>query len=657
MSHRVINIGRAPDNDIVFDHPKVSRYHARVLVEGGSLTIEEIGATNGVFVNGTRVSRCALRLGDEIRFGRVPFDTHRLQPFLGHRAGSDGRIGRPEPRHKIGAAAGSQWKRGPTGQSRGMIVALITLIGVPLVALVVVLVDGGSNSEGVTTAAKGVTDDRGELEVPNIGTLVAQSEAGAPISGVDVFVYAAPDTWLSVFRDPQGRYSPALNAGRYLESLEELAESSQPGWSPFPTAHAQPTPGERRHIVTILRHTSTGLNALDLDTYSGPLDALADVIEDPPEVLLERDNYAWVCMTEDQLIDEYGLIRELVLLPFRLAGGQLIGAIDTARDRLGYFGLTDEDVLRWLIRRLYGEHDEYLIGTPTFITIFDMHTDSEDIIQYSALRYLDPIAQNELPMWAVLGTCDDQERSEIVAGLEDTDSASSDDELNRMCQSVCSDSECAEDMFDDEPNWMSRCESLCVWMLADCGSIWDDISYCRQNYPCDGSNSWTRCLEDRIPENLRSCVREPAASSSGHTQASPTQDRCDLFQTQVVEPLIELEYSSTVRQVRGSRVTLIREMLYGPLAEFGADPVRCYPRDDDVAVNGSILVDGAFVVTFVVLYEWRRGGWQFEWIASGTVEEGIWSLTESSSSQGDRERGLLIELAREIREAGLDRVP
>ena len=52
---KIINIGRAKDNDIVIELPTVSRYHARIIKEGKKLYIEDLGSTNGTFVNGKRV--------------------------------------------------------------------------------------------------------------------------------------------------------------------------------------------------------------------------------------------------------------------------------------------------------------------------------------------------------------------------------------------------------------------------------------------------------------------------------------------------------------------------------------------------------------------------------------------------------------------------
>jgi pSer/pThr/pTyr-binding forkhead associated (FHA) protein/subtilisin family serine protease len=62
-------LGRGAENDIVLDSPQVSRRHARIECAGGRCMIEDMGSTNGLFVNGKRVSRAMLSPGDRLRFG------------------------------------------------------------------------------------------------------------------------------------------------------------------------------------------------------------------------------------------------------------------------------------------------------------------------------------------------------------------------------------------------------------------------------------------------------------------------------------------------------------------------------------------------------------------------------------------------------------
>jgi DNA-binding winged helix-turn-helix (wHTH) protein len=62
-------IGRESDATILCDAPGVSRYHARILVASGVVTVEDLGSKNGTFVKGERITSTRLSHGDEIRLG------------------------------------------------------------------------------------------------------------------------------------------------------------------------------------------------------------------------------------------------------------------------------------------------------------------------------------------------------------------------------------------------------------------------------------------------------------------------------------------------------------------------------------------------------------------------------------------------------------
>ena len=69
----VRTIGRATGAQFIVDHPLVSRVHCRVTASAdGSLVVEDLGSTNGTYVNGTRIDRPThLMLGDTLTVGRV----------------------------------------------------------------------------------------------------------------------------------------------------------------------------------------------------------------------------------------------------------------------------------------------------------------------------------------------------------------------------------------------------------------------------------------------------------------------------------------------------------------------------------------------------------------------------------------------------------
>jgi hypothetical protein len=68
---RELLVGRDPEYcDIVFEHPTVSRRHARLLHRDGSWVLKDLDSTNGTTINGKRVSRCRLAPGDRVALGR-----------------------------------------------------------------------------------------------------------------------------------------------------------------------------------------------------------------------------------------------------------------------------------------------------------------------------------------------------------------------------------------------------------------------------------------------------------------------------------------------------------------------------------------------------------------------------------------------------------
>ena len=66
---QVVVIGRSTELDMVLVEDMVSRKHARISVEGGRITIEDLGSTNGTFVNGEKVKQARLKEGDRILIG------------------------------------------------------------------------------------------------------------------------------------------------------------------------------------------------------------------------------------------------------------------------------------------------------------------------------------------------------------------------------------------------------------------------------------------------------------------------------------------------------------------------------------------------------------------------------------------------------------
>src|ERR1035437_7466618 len=62
-------IGRQPENHLILRDSRVSRSHARIVVENGVYVLEDIGSRHGTFVNGKRVQHKVLENTDRVEFG------------------------------------------------------------------------------------------------------------------------------------------------------------------------------------------------------------------------------------------------------------------------------------------------------------------------------------------------------------------------------------------------------------------------------------------------------------------------------------------------------------------------------------------------------------------------------------------------------------
>lgn len=63
-------MGRRPDCQVVINFPNVSAHHARLTWDGQQFVVEDLGSTNGTFVNGYRLTGpVQLRPGDVLSLG------------------------------------------------------------------------------------------------------------------------------------------------------------------------------------------------------------------------------------------------------------------------------------------------------------------------------------------------------------------------------------------------------------------------------------------------------------------------------------------------------------------------------------------------------------------------------------------------------------
>ncbi|MBN1147000.1 MAG: FHA domain-containing protein [Anaerolineales bacterium] len=73
LTKSVVAVGRAPDNDIVINHPAVSGHHLRLEIHPSEMAVTDLNSTNGTQLNGQRIqpgapqplqAGAALRIGD-----------------------------------------------------------------------------------------------------------------------------------------------------------------------------------------------------------------------------------------------------------------------------------------------------------------------------------------------------------------------------------------------------------------------------------------------------------------------------------------------------------------------------------------------------------------------------------------------------------------
>lgn len=70
LEQEEILLGRDLANDITIGDPEVSRRHARFFMRDDNIFVEDLGSTNGTFLNGERISSPKqLRVGDVITLG------------------------------------------------------------------------------------------------------------------------------------------------------------------------------------------------------------------------------------------------------------------------------------------------------------------------------------------------------------------------------------------------------------------------------------------------------------------------------------------------------------------------------------------------------------------------------------------------------------
>jgi predicted component of type VI protein secretion system len=101
-----LSLGRDLSNDIVISDADVSRRHARLVQQGEGYLLEDLGSTNGTFINGSRVTAPqTLQSGDLIKLGEMVELVYEMPGFDAQATVLAGQHGGFEPTAPIRPAA------------------------------------------------------------------------------------------------------------------------------------------------------------------------------------------------------------------------------------------------------------------------------------------------------------------------------------------------------------------------------------------------------------------------------------------------------------------------------------------------------------------------------------------------------------------------
>ncbi len=98
LSGMAMKIGRATNNDIVINDPEMSRQHAQLIPQGDGYAVQDLGSTNGTFVNGQRIANMTpIYQGDVVAFGDAIFLLYQVDWETDSQPIPPPTIGKPQP--------------------------------------------------------------------------------------------------------------------------------------------------------------------------------------------------------------------------------------------------------------------------------------------------------------------------------------------------------------------------------------------------------------------------------------------------------------------------------------------------------------------------------------------------------------------------------
>ncbi len=79
LDRAMVVVGRHPECDSRLESLRVSRHHCCMTPESGDLLVRDLGSTNGIRINGQRVSTGRLKVGDELSIAHLRYRFERSE--------------------------------------------------------------------------------------------------------------------------------------------------------------------------------------------------------------------------------------------------------------------------------------------------------------------------------------------------------------------------------------------------------------------------------------------------------------------------------------------------------------------------------------------------------------------------------------------------
>jgi pSer/pThr/pTyr-binding forkhead associated (FHA) protein len=81
LDRAMVVVGRHPNCDTRLNSLRVSRHHCCMTRENDQVVVRDLGSTNGIRINGTRVETGSLRPGDELSIAHIRYRLEDEEDF------------------------------------------------------------------------------------------------------------------------------------------------------------------------------------------------------------------------------------------------------------------------------------------------------------------------------------------------------------------------------------------------------------------------------------------------------------------------------------------------------------------------------------------------------------------------------------------------